>query len=348
MPAFVKELFRPDEENEALIDGLLIRHPAYNEIMTALESLEGIPKADLSEHCLLFMADSRTGKTRLLKEYIRRRMPCWTNDGIRIPVLYVLVREAPTVKSLSRLILKEFNEKPSRSDTADDLFDRIVTLCINTGVRCICFDDLHNTIDKNGNVTHYAITTWMKNLATLASLSIVGAGLDRTEELIVKNEQLYNRFDSPLHMPRLDWRIEDHQKCFRGIVRELYKSFERDFELNDQDKTDPFRWYVASGARIGIVVKIARHAVLTARRKGQNFLDRNSFNEAWKKASFKSTRTPEGERPFGPCFESVATDEAIVRVMAAGHEDAPNKATRSPRKLTNRDKKAAVRNAMCR
>jgi hypothetical protein len=270
MPPFVAELFRADQEIEPLIDGLLIRHPAYNKIMDALEELEGVPREDLSECCLLFMADSRTGKTRLLKEFIRRRMPHWTSEGIHIPVLYILVREAPTVKSLCRLILGQFNERPSRSDTTDDLTDRIVTLCNNTGVICICFDDLHNTIDKNGNITHYVITTWLKNLATRARLSIVGSGLDRTLDFIAKNEQLYNRFDSPMYMPRFDWRIEDHQKCFRGIMREIFKSLEREFDLKDRDKTEAFRWYVASSGRIGMTVKIARHAILTARRKGQD------------------------------------------------------------------------------
>lgn len=348
LPPFVDLLF-PKTENthEPLIDDLLIRHRDYDLIMEALEDLDDIDRAVLSEHGLLMTGESRLGKTRLLAEYIATRMPYRTPHGLVVPVLYIEVPESPTIKNMAVTLLREFGESPRGRENAEDLLQRIVVLATNTGVRVICLDDLHHFVDQHGLIVQYELTEWLKRLVIQMRVAVVICGLDRTISAIRLNEQLYGRMDAKLQLRRFDWRLADDRKQFTEIIQGVHASLSTEYRLPPCDADWVFSWYMACAGRLGFVIKIARRAIKLARKKKTRVMDKPRLHAAWLKSVFDAASVPEARRPFGPRF-SVAWDDKVIQEILQTGADAP---LESPdrnriRRGSARARKAAVRAAM--
>jgi len=344
MPAFIRILFpETDDKYEPLVDGLLLQHGIYKDIMEVLEELFEIDSAFLGEHCVLLLGESRLGKTRLLAEFVAAHLPTRTPEGLIMPVVYVEVPEKPTIRSLAAAILSAFGEEPLKGETADELLKRIATLAKNTGVRVICLDDLHHFTDQRGGTVQYELTEWLKRLVIQMRVALVISGLERSEAAIRRNEQLYNRFDAKLQLRRFDWRKDYDRKQFAKIVRGVYLSLEQEFTLPPLDENGLFQWYVACAGRIGFIVKISRRAIKIARKQKTKNITREILLAAWMRSVFNSSDIPTNQRPFSDMFSWKDEKDTINDVLKIGREAAPRE---DGKKSKSRGSKAARKEAV--
>lgn len=335
MPPFVADLFPlVDRRHEPLVDGRLFRYPAFDRAFQRLEELDDIEPSKLAEHSILLVADSRAGKTRLITEIIATRRPYWEKDGLKMPFLYLLVHEHPTIRSLACSLLKQFGEEAGRRDNADDITSRVITLCKACSVRAICFDDLHQFVDSNGELTQSSLSNWLRLLSVKANCALVTVGLPRLEDALRRNEQLYNRFDSKIRLQRFDWTEKSDRENFAAIVHLLYEGIGVAYKVDTVTPALAFRWHLASGGRIGMMIKIARRALLKARREKLRRISNNLLDYAWERSDFDSPNVIERDRPF-----SMKLDDHDLEALAAG---ALKKGLEEgPRKLPNQRRQSA-------
>lgn len=322
LPPFVTLLFPEVEaaQYEPLVDDLLIEHPDFKAVLTRLDLLESVDRAQLPEHCEAVLACSLAGKTRLLTEFIYHRQPYWEANSLVVPALYVWTPETPTIKTMAAAILAEYRESPLRGETADDLTHRVVQLLRNTGVRYVIYDDLHNAVDKAGRAHQEALTNWIRNVSVRSRSAIITTGLPRLEDFLRLNEQLYNRFGSPTEIKRFDWRSETDQLRFVGVVACLLDSIASEFATPVPDDDFYFRWYIATGGRTGMAVRIARASVKLARRRQATAVTLEDLHQAWEWCVFQAKRSPAAEHPFSPGFHALQEDRFIVAALATGEE----------------------------
>lgn len=322
LPPFMDLLF-PEVQSaqyEPLVDDLFIQHTDLVSALRRLDLLETLDRAQLPEHCEAILACSLAGKTRLLTEFIETRQPRWENNSLVVPALYIWTPETPTIKTVAAAILAQYREVPSRGETADQMGHRVEQLLINTQVRYVIYDDLHNAVDKSGQAHQEALTNWIRQISVRTRSSIITTGLPRLEDFLRLNEQLYNRFGSPTEIARFDWRIESHEARFEGVLQCLMGSIRAKFRLPAFDKAARFRWYVATGGRTGMAVRIARAAVKIARRANARSITWDHFHQAWEWCDFQAKRLPEEDRPFSPAFHGRQDEMTIAAALARGEE----------------------------
>lgn len=343
LPPFVDVLFpKTGEKHEPLVDDILIVHPDFEEIFEALEDLDDLDRAVLSEHGVLFTGESRLGKTRLLAEYIAGRMPRRTEAGLEMPVLYLQIAERPTIRSVAVALLREFGEVPSAKDSADDMLNTLVTLGAECGLQVICMDDLHHFVDQRSEQGQFELTEWLKRLVMRMQVALVISGLERTAAAIRLNEQLYSRMDCRMQIRRFDWSKDPDREAFEEIVEGFQKSVEMEFSLPKEGK-DPFRWYVACSGKIGFLIKIGRRMIKLARKAKTRSISKDMLDKAWKRSRYDSPSIDQAMRPFSSSFDCQPDEKTINLILHTGVELGPKeaKAVRS-----NREKKANLRQAM--
>lgn len=343
MPPFVADLFPPaDKRREHLVDGRLFRYPAFERAFTRLEELDDIEPSKLAEHSVLLVADSRAGKTRLVTEIIATRRPYWEKGGLKMPFVYLLVHEHPTIRSLACALLKQFGEEAGRRETADDVTHRVVVLCKACSVRAICFDDLHQFIDSNGELTQSSLSNWLRLLSVRASCALIAVGLPRLEGALRRNEQLYNRFDSKIRLNRFSWAELSDRKDFAAIVQLLHDGMSEGFKVETVTPELAFRWHLASGGRIGMMVKIARRAVLSAKRDKKRRISLEMLDYAWEQSDFDAPNVLARDRPFKLKIEDQDIEDLAAKALQKGLEAAP----RSNKRQRPKSAKKRLRDAV--
>lgn len=343
LPPFVDVLFpETGEKHEPLVDDILIVHPDFADIFEALEDLDYLDRAVLSEHGILFTGESRLGKTRLLAEYIAGRMPRRTEAGLEMPVLYVQIAERPTIRSVAVALLREFGEVPGSKDSADDMLNTLVTLGSECGLQVICLDDLHHFVDQRSEQGQFELTEWLKRLVMRMQVALVISGLERTAAAIRLNEQLYSRMDCRMQIRRFDWSKTSDREAFEEIVEGFQESVEKEFRLPEEGK-DPFRWYVACSGKIGFLIKIGRRMIKLARKARTKSISKDMLDKAWKRSRYDSPSIGEAMRPFGKSFNCQPDKKTIELILQTGVELGPKEAKAVK---SMREKKANLRQAM--
>ena len=350
LPPFFEEMFPKTEDAkwEPLVDGKLIRYPAFDDALEQLLDLDDIETSKLSEHSVLLVADSRMGKTRLVKELVASHPPFWTTEGLQVPVLYVLVPEHPTIRAMATAILAEFREEPGRAERAGDLTNRAVQLCRSCGVRVICFDDLHQMVDSNGKLTQSSLANWLRLFSVRAQSALLTVGLDRLEDALRCNEQLYNRLDCKIRLQRFNWMSGRDRSIFNEIVTLLYANLSSEFDLGEVTPELAFRWYLACGGRVGMLIKIARRTVKMARKAKARVLTLELLDKAWARSDFESTNIDHRNRPFTLVFDQVDGAALAAAARSRGREEGPRESSRGNRSsgTTKRTARKRLREAL--
>lgn len=251
------------EELRLYVEEMLVPHTAFKEANKALE------QAYLAAHTIkdpigfYISGESRTGKSRLIEEFMDAHPSSREIYGLKHPVVKVLVPSKPTVKGLASEILRALEDPMADKGTEQEKTARLLVLLKQCEVRVLILDEVQHLVDKSAKfeVIHH-VSDWLKNLINQSKVVAVIAGLPYARKIFNQNEQLRGRFTNKISIPRFDWQDKTLRIEFLGLLAGFNALMAERFDLPDLSSNEiGIRFYLASGGLTGYVFNILRKTV---------------------------------------------------------------------------------------
>jgi len=245
------------------VEQMLVPHTAFQEATKALEQAFNAAHTLRDPLGYFIAGESRTGKSRLIEEFIDAHPSTREIEGLQHPVVNVLVPSKPTVKGLASEILRALEDPLADKGTEQEKTARLLVLLKQCNVRVLILDEGQHLVDKSSKYTliHH-VSDWLKNLINKSKVVAVIAGLHYGQKLLSQNEQLRGRFANKITIPRFDWQDKRLQSEFLGLLAGFNELLAEKFTLPDLSSNEMgLRFYLASGGLTGYVFNILRKTV---------------------------------------------------------------------------------------
>jgi len=262
--AELNQLFEQFEETFSIREKRLL-HPAYNEAIRRIATLHRKGQELKQGGGLLLTGHSGIGKSTVLNFYRERFPPFDEQDGVVIPVLYVLTPAAPSVKNLAESILQAMGDPYSAKGTSEDKTRRIYLLIKKCRVELLMIDEFQHFFDTSRHSESRSVTDWLKNLLSVAKIPVVLAGLPRSELVIRANTQLARRFSSRFCMQPFSFAEENLRIVFRGVLKGIHAVIPlKCLPLHDANVAR--RIFIATNGVMDYICKLLDQAIYLGRR----------------------------------------------------------------------------------
>ncbi|MBK7532295.1 TniB family NTP-binding protein [Piscinibacter sp.] len=307
-----------------VVENTLVPHSAFNTAKARLKQCLANSKDSPEPIGLALLGESRTGKSRVLEEAQMEMTSTRDRKGAVVPILRVSVPSSPTVVGLSEEMLKELGDPKWEKGTRSRKSLRLHDLMRDCGVQMLMLDEFQHFVDKQSHLVYHDVTDWLKVLADKTRVALVVAGLKSCEAVLLQNEQLSGRFQTPVFMPRFNWAIPDHRAEFCGILGAFTESLSEEFDLPALDSDEmAFRMWCATGGLMGYVTKLLRTAVWDALDSKNRSLTLDKLQAAYVASVWTATEVPVVAQPFSAGFSVIPSPDLISRVLTIGVRHEP-------------------------
>ena len=179
-----------------------IGYPRANEILGRLEDLLSHPKEPRMPGILL-VGPSNNGKTRLIRQFVKRH-PVDENPGGENIIAPVFLIQAPPTPSesafYSQILNQMFYTVPAASTEAKRV--KVINILKKVGVKVLIIDELHNIL-AGASVKQQQFLNMIKFLSNELEVCIVGCGTGDLLRAVSVDPQIQNRF-TPELLPEWD------------------------------------------------------------------------------------------------------------------------------------------------
>jgi hypothetical protein len=274
------------EELIKYVDQMLVNHTAFIKAISSLQQAFKVAPSITDPFGLFIVGESRTGKSRVIEEFMSERPALRTDESLEISVVKVIVPSKPSVKGLAAEILRAMGDPMADKGTEQLMTARLLLLLKHCKVRMLILDEAQHLIDKTSkySLIHH-VSDWLKNLMNQSKVVVVIAGLEYAKTILSQNEQLRGRFASQIQMPRFDWRNDESRAEFLGLMAGFSEYLSERFNIPDLGSNEvALRFYLASGGLIGYVMNILRKTVWNAVQRGEVTIELEDFDVGFKEA----------------------------------------------------------------
>jgi Bacterial TniB protein len=272
-----------------------IDHPAF---CAAIREVAAIHSRGISSGIAegkLILAQTGSGKSTALKTY-KGHFADYVQDGIKkMPVVYVVTPNAPTVRSLAERILMALGDPAALRGTAVSMTDRIEYFFKQCAVELLMIDEFQHFNDAAAGKTHARVTDWLKNLLEATGVPVVLAGLPRSQLVINANSQLRRRFSSAFYLRPFSMDNDDEARGFRAVLKQIHEWIPTE-SIDLSEPNNARRFYYASHGLIDYVVKIVDQAVSDPLRGCSQYLSLEAYAEAFRLSVWRDA--PDRLNPF--------------------------------------------------
>lgn len=194
-----------------------------NEAMDILEDLLTYPKSDRMPN-LLIAGDTNSGKTSLIKEFMKRHPPHDHPEGraISVPVFFMQAPPEPDEGRFYDEILTLLFAPFRATDKKGKKEKEVLRLLANIDTKMLVIDEIHNLLAGPVNRLQVCMNA-IRLLGNNLKIPIVGVGTKDAFRAIHSDSQLANRFRS-VNLVRWEYGIE---------FRRLLASFEHTLPLKE-------------------------------------------------------------------------------------------------------------------
>jgi len=316
-----------------LIESILVPHGGFIEAHNQMQQVYEVSGAVTESIGKPLIAESRTGKSRVIKEFVKCYPSSRVDDGLVVPVLSVKVPSKPTVKGLVEVLLSNLGDPSAHVGTENQKTDRLMKMLSETRTRVMVLDEFHHFVDKSSmNVQHY-LSDWLKIFLDDSGVAVVVVGLESATAVLDQNEQLRGRFLAPTRLSRFDWNDENQRSEFVAVLSS-FETVLRDYvDLPEMANANMgFRIYVATGGLMGYLAMFLKQLVWNAVFSKSSRLKLRDFNNAYVEsiAMDKDARSGAGN-PFIKSFVVEPTAASLASAMKVGVPQVAQ--TKRPRKL---------------
>jgi Cdc6-like AAA superfamily ATPase len=302
---------KPPEGNRAPADlskvshairNLFIRLPQVKRVTDRAEQLYlHRCNSEEPEH-LMVLGESGVGKSRLLVKFAESKPPVQHQHFREIPVLYVEVPVACTIKKLATEMLKALGSPFWNRGTEQDRTHQVLTLLPECRVRLVILDEVNHLLDRGQYTTHYAVGDWIKQLSDKARVSFILAGTPVVEELRRTNEQLRGRFGEVMELPPLSLTTADDQTTFKGALNVFQQLLA---EVDSVSLTSPAMvksFAYATGGRLRALRAVLVGALEIAAKQPSQALTIETLQQAFRDKIYRNAQA--SRNPFCQQFDN--------------------------------------------
>lgn len=235
-----------------------IRCPQSVHALERIRDVHMTSKATGKGKAIAVLGPSGAGKSTNLMEYIRS-YDGQASAGEKKLILFVEVPSTPTPKSLGTAVLVAMGDQFAHRGSAEEKLFRIVKLMTGLNTELIMFDEAQHLVERRRTPTG-ATTDWLKNLLNMSKVAVVLAGLKRTQDLLLSNEQLRRRFSATVYCDRFRVDKPDSAKQFVKLLISFEKMLPvPSLSLSSNDTA--LRFYHASYGLIDYLIKVIDRAI---------------------------------------------------------------------------------------
>lgn len=335
-----------------IVKNLCIATPSYSGIQRDLRRTLHETATTSTPACKHFVGHSRTGKSFAFREFEAGFPPERTPEGLRKEVIYAQAPVRGTVKGLMEALLRALGDPLWMAGTYSNMLARLLNLLEEAQTKMIILDEFQHLIDKGQRAELNNTTDWLKALVEPNTFSLICVGLPTSKGLILRNEQLSNRFDPTIEVPVYDWTQSNSQKVFRAILLTIQQKL-APFEMPELSKPDmALRMYLATGGRIGLLSKLLDRAVKNAIWDNRTAIRVEDLHDAFTTAIYFAENTPIEQGPFLGTLDPATTAHLCTQSMALAsrvpHEEADLHTHLGTLQSPRPPRRAAVRRELAR
>lgn len=317
-----------------IVERMLVPHTAFENASSRVNQCFEYADKAAEPICIAVIGESRTGKSRVLEECYVRHPQVRDADGLTVPILRVKTPSKPTVKGLAELMLRAMNDPIFDKGTENTKTIRLQRLMANASVRMVMIDEFQHFYDKGSHKVMHHVADWLKILVDDSRVALVVAGLPTCNAVLEQNEQLAGRFLSPIQMPRLDWKNDDHRAEFFGILGAFSDTIREHFDMPELGSAEmAFRCYCGTGGLIGYLTKFLRQAVWNAIDTGSKTITQRDLARAHNESVWDRDGVLGVPSPFNKGFFAMPSEDLLAKVGRIGTivDPEPQFKKRSPR-----------------
>lgn len=145
------------------------------------------------------IAESNSGKTRLVKRFLKQHAPRQGTEALVIPVIYLSMADIRRVEDLSVELLRSIQAPDPTAGTHAARMARFDHLRSQVGLRVILLDEFHDCVGTTGRGIHFL--RLIKGLMS-KNVHVVPIGVEALSDVLRMDAQFSTRF-SACHLRRL-------------------------------------------------------------------------------------------------------------------------------------------------
>ena len=320
-----------------LIESILVPHQGFASALRSIEQVFDVSESVTESVGKPLIAESRTGKSRVIKEFVRRHPRSRNRDGLVVPVLSVKTPSKPTVKGLVELLLSRIGDPRAHIGTENQKTDRLMTLLAAAETRVMVIDEFHHFVDKGSMKVQHYLSDWLKVFLDDSGVGAVVVGLESSMAVLQQNEQLRGRFLAPVRLTRFNWNNSCQRSEFVAVLSSFEKVMSEYIDMPEMANSNMgFRIYVATGGLIGYLTMFLNQLVWNAIAAGANTLTLKDFHKAYEGSiAAESDVANKAGNPFVKSFDTDPTAAVLASALQVG-VPAPEPSTTTRRRRSGK------------
>lgn len=307
------------DDNHVYFERLYFRLPWCVKVHEEIAEMLALPRGAQIEHDLCLAGAFRAGKTRVIREEIKDRIPIRGKEGLSIPFGYVPMPAVPSPLTVGQAILYWLGD-PTWSSTRNPTTRvvRIAEVADQVGLRILAIDDLQHLVDSRGQKVQHMTADFLKEVGFYIGVPMIFCGLERMMRIFEVNEQLAGRTNATIVFRRLDWNRKNDRALFTKMVELVVGEIKS--HMGSVVEVTPafvFRMYCATGGIPGYLFRVLRVAVVKCERVRSPLNERSIQRAAFTVVARRSA-WPKGIDPFHQEFPTDASKAILDQVNKIG------------------------------
>lgn len=280
---------------------IFIRLPQVERVTRRVEQLFHHRCSSEEPEHLILLGEPGVGKSTLLRRYAETHARVEHVEVTEIPVLYVSVPAACSIKKLAGVLLLAMKSPFWNRGSEADRTHQLMTLLRACRVRLVILDEVNHLLDRGAAKTHYAVGDWVKQISDEAGVSFVLAGTPVTERLMWTNEQLRSRFSEVICLSPLGLGTAAEAATFEGALK-TYQALLTGIDAVNLTSASMLKHLaIATGGRLRAMRRLLVRAVELAQAQVQPELGVDILGQAFREVIFD--RAPDARNPFSKAFD---------------------------------------------
>lgn len=156
----------------------VIRYPQFDALHAEIQLCHYMSRVSGEPHCIALEGITGAGKSTLVQDYAEAFERSDTLEGTKIPVFYVTVPAAVTVKGLASTMLGAMGDPAADKGTLYQLTARLVGFLKGCEVELVILDEFQHLIDSRTDRIVQVVSDWLKTIIKDAGIPFVVVGIE--------------------------------------------------------------------------------------------------------------------------------------------------------------------------
>ncbi|WP_081765143.1 TniB family NTP-binding protein [Robbsia andropogonis] len=282
-----------------------LRLPHVDKIFASLERMRSYESDGEEPENLLLIGESGVGKSTVVHKFMLRNPRIEHDEFTEIPVLYVALGQSPTPRIMASTILREMGDPKWNLGKEIDLTTRLVHLIRQCHVRIVIIDEANHLIDRGGEKTLHTAADWLKRLVDATKVSFVLAGIPRTRNILLTNDQLRGRFREVIEIDRFTVMDKSAEIEFRRLLM-TFNGYMKPFSISSFDLSNAANtrlFAFATDGRLRDICRLLVRAVELSFEKSDQQLTNDVLADAFSSVIYPGA--PAKRNPFHKSFNEM-------------------------------------------